>query len=552
MTLRSVCVPPEYCTEIDVVYNKSASYKDYVQALCARNSSLLTLHDFLADPKARSQRCQATALDFFEGTDAPRTRPIPDVDCLSNEFRNKATADHRDGKECTEDQPQGRILILEDLTVDIIEILGSGLDIDPLFLAMHLHTVHRRGMRHQTPDDATLPSRLYNSNFVNISYHQPVVCDDIFPAGDKFMMDAAIDRKLVFLRSTNIGLAQHRISVIKIQRGQPFWLGMLSVWLNMQALTRAALILVDPPLGDMWYRTEHKGDSDHKIRLKLRPYLGAYEDFSDLPKFSCNWGQTSNATKGGILDDLTQRWQRSVPDCFDPVDPTIQSLAYYPLRIVAAKWVKYIAVMHHCIKMYEYEGNRLDLEKFNMDLRELQGWRRRSMISQKKVKTVIRHLEAHESPHVRHHSAVDRVLEDFQVISTDIEDAGRRLENMLPVVTSLVQIIDARQSFAETANISRLTILALVFVPLSYVSSLFSMNSENMPGSKGFWVYFAVAIPVTFVVFLIARPPTTKGMCRTLSWLRNKLGGFPRHKATRIKNEEEKETNRAGWALSRT
>lgn len=174
------------------------------------------------------------------------------------------------------------------------------------------------------------------------------------------------------------------------------------------------------------------------------------------------------------------------------------------------------------------------------------------MISQKKVKTVIRHLEAHESPHVRHHSAVDRVLEDFQVISTDIEDAGRRLENMLPVVTSLVQIIDARQSFAETANISRLTILALVFVPLSYVSSLFSMNSENMPGSKGFWVYFAVAIPVTFVVFLIARPPTTKGMCRTLSWLRNKLGGFPRHKATRIKNEEEKETNRAGWALSRT
>jgi hypothetical protein len=50
------------------------------------------------------------------------------------------------------------------------------------------------------------------------------------------------------------------------------------------------------------------------------------------------------------------------------------------------------------------------------------------------------------------------VLEDYQVISTDIEDGGCRLENILPVVTSLAQIINARQSFAEAANISRLTI----------------------------------------------------------------------------------------------
>ncbi|PVH90834.1 hypothetical protein DM02DRAFT_508286, partial [Periconia macrospinosa] len=69
-----------------------------------------------------------------------------------------------------------------------------------------------------------------------------------------------------------------------------------------------------------------------------------------------------------------------------------------------------------------------------------------------------------------------------------VEDFGRRLETMLPVVTSLVQVIDSRRSFDETANVSRLTVMALAFVPLTYVSSLFSMSEKLGPGGSLFWV----------------------------------------------------------------
>lgn len=271
-----------------------------------------------------------------------------------------------------------------------------------------------------------------------------------------------------------------------------------------------------------------------------------------LPRFSGEWAQKTQERRGGMLNELIHYWTTAVPECFDRTDPSIQALAYYPLRIVAAEWVKYIAVMQHCIKMYEYEGSQLDLEKFNMDLRELQGWRRRSMISQKKIRVVIRHLQSHESHDSKHNASIDRLLDDYMLITEDIEDAGRRLENMLPVVTSLVQIIDARQSFAETANISRLTVLALIFVPLSYVSSLFSMNSENMPGSKRFWVYFAVAIPVTFVVFFIARPPTRDGILRTLlRW----FGIFERKTPSPILGDEPKhvaDAKKEDWVQVRT
>lgn len=288
----------------------------------------------------------------------------------------------------------------------------------------------------------------------------------------------------------------------------------------VRQLTKQALVLVDPPLGDSYFRSEDKNNAESKVHLNLTPFLGMYENFMDLPKFSETqaWSHQEATKKGGMMDDLVRYWEKAVPSCFDPLDPTIQSLAYYPLRIVAAEWVKYIAVMQRCIKMYEYQGNQLDLEKFNMDLRELQGWRRRSMVSQQKIRTVIRHLKSHNSSNPIHRADVDEILEDFEVIKKDIEDAGRRLETMLPVVTSLIQIIDARQSFAETADISRLTVLALVFVPLSYVSSLFSMNSETMPGSEHFWVYFVVAIPVTIIVFLIARPPTMERIREAGTW----------------------------------
>jgi hypothetical protein len=269
-----------------------------------------------------------------------------------------------------------------------------------------------------------------------------------------------------------------------------------------------ALILVDPAIGDNYFTGEEKDPGQELDYYPSQPFLGPYEDFMDPPSISQNMNHSDMPLHQGMSQDLQQYWARSNPSCFDPQDPTLQSLAYYPLRIVAAEWVKYVAVMHTSLKHYEYSSNKLpsflhELEKLNSDLRGLQGWRRRSLLSQQKVRSVIRLLKSRDELDVD----VQSLILDYEFISNNIEDAGRRLESMLPVVTSLVQIVDARRSFAETANITRLTFLALVFIPLNFISSLFSMNPTNAPGSSHFWVYFVVAIPMTLLVFLVARPP---------------------------------------------
>jgi Mg2+ and Co2+ transporter CorA len=120
------------------------------------------------------------------------------------------------------------------------------------------------------------------------------------------------------------------------------------------------------------------------------------------------------------------------------------------------------------------------------------------------------------------------VAADCSYIATSIEVYTSRFKAMIPVVTSLVQIVESRQSFAETRNLSRLTYLALVFVPLAYVSSLFSMSGETAPGGKFFWVYFAVSIPLLGAVFLLARPP--KGIQLLLTY----LSGHPREETKNV------------------
>lgn len=288
-------------------------------------------------------------------------------------------------------------------------------------------------------------------------------------------------------------------------------------------LTVGALILVDPPMSNVSTKNDAQKET---VVLPLRHFFGIYEDFMEPRQFS---EEAENSTdmllcKEGMLDDLQRYWTRERPASFNPEDPTIQSIAYYTLRIAAAEWVKYVGVMQQCLKQYEYNYDQLpalSLDKFDRDLRELQSWRRRTLVSQAKIKSALRILSPKHCDLKKPEPDLDYLRDDFEHIYESIDAAGRRLESILPVVMSFVQITDARRSFAETADISRLTVLALIFVPLTFVSSLFSMDAEKLPGSRDFWIYLAVAIPLTGLVVLIARPPAAL-VKKLLDWIRDR------------------------------
>lgn len=271
---------------------------------------------------------------------------------------------------------------------------------------------------------------------------------------------------------------------------------------------------------DDFYFANARKEETYKVPLRSKPFLGLYEDFMLPSDHGQNFQPTAKPRGIGIADDLSHYWERSIPCCFDPKNPTIQSLAYYPLRIIAAEWVKYIAVMNTCLVNHEYRPDKGSaLGKFEMSLRELQSWRRRSIISQRKIQSILSRLESWKAKNPNDTALLQPLITDYQYISLRIDEYGRMLENTVSTVTSAVQIFEARRAFTETSNVTRLTGLALFFIPLSYVSSLFSMQSSNAPGNSKFWVYFAVAIPLMLLVVGVSQSSVWLKAKNALAWL---------------------------------
>lgn len=204
-------------------------------------------------------------------------------------------------------------------------------------------------------------------------------------------------------------------------------------------------------------------------------------------------------------------WSNGQASRFDVNAPTLVSLSYYPLKVVAAEWMTYLEVLYHSTKEYEYDSSAIaapmeKLAELNTDLYALQKWTRRIMASSHKFCYVIGFLK-HRSNDDRDKESIAQLIEDYEHIASTLGIYGRRLEATVPIVTSLIHMIDSQRSLIETANITRLTYLAMVFVPLTFVASLFSMNEEITSSIHCLELYFAVAIPMCALVFLIARPP---------------------------------------------
>jgi hypothetical protein len=62
---------------------------------------------------------------------------------------------------------------------------------------------------------------------------------------------------------------------------------------------------------------------------------------------------------------------------------------------------------------------------------------------------------------------------------------------------------EAVRALREAKSMKTLTAIAMAFAPLAWTSGLFNMSQPFAPGGSKFWVYFAVAFPATFVVFLV-------------------------------------------------
>jgi hypothetical protein len=270
-------------------------------------------------------------------------------------------------------------------------------------------------------------------------------------------------------------------------------------------LTRSkGLVLVDSPIQDTYVSL--RGKRQVVIQTPSMPLFGGTEDF--LP---ANFPHKHPAPGTGqpMLEQLLYYWTTTRPADFTPEKLTLRALSYYPLRLIAAEWVSYLAVM--CFSLQHNDtppagstASPKDLDRINSALISISSWPRRVASSTTSLAKSISFIKDHGQGDTSSDSWKS-LQEDYEYLALSLINQGKQLEASVPLLATYLQLVESRRAYLETKNVSRLTTVALVFVPLSFVSGLFSMNEVFAPGGPLFWLFFAVSFPVLILVFFVVR-----------------------------------------------
>jgi Mg2+ and Co2+ transporter CorA len=124
------------------------------------------------------------------------------------------------------------------------------------------------------------------------------------------------------------------------------------------------------------------------------------------------------------------------------------------------------------------------------------------------VASFIRSLEGTRWPQMtgekqRRRSSV--ILDHFEHLATQAQMLYSRCEGAITVLMNSISIAEARKSISQAERLGRLTFLAFIFVPLSFTTSVFGMNLEELsqPNLPSIRIWFALSIPVMVFALLL-------------------------------------------------
>lgn len=233
---------------------------------------------------------------------------------------------------------------------------------------------------------------------------------------------------------------------------------------------------------------------------------GGPESFVSSPPFSVWKAAGVQEPKrprslGNNFDPLIKKlvdFLEVLPPAFSASNPSLHSLAYYPLRVVISEWMSYSLLLSRYVQHYEYTLISFKSSLDEMELIKLQPWRRRCIRSQQRLDLLRMFIQEYTENRsdVGSNDVWDSILNDVNHVSKQITHWASFLDSMVP-------LLDTHQSLVEAQDVRRLTYLVLVFVPLSLVASIFSMAEKVLPWGSHFWLYFAVSVPFT-VMFLVS------------------------------------------------
>ncbi|KAH6666093.1 hypothetical protein B0J14DRAFT_605292 [Halenospora varia] len=470
------------------------SYSAFVQTMAKKRPSLKPLAKPLSE-MGRYQQDTSKAITCLEVRDE---RAFP----FQGTSLEQVLGRIREFKEDASARDTGLCVLIEDIHSSEVAALGALLDVDPRFFRDHFATSHFPHLEKELTTDlmSSLPSRSCSKDVGHLQYQRVIDLGEI-----------SLLRKVPYqLRMT--GNLRRQVRRVPPLSGR--CLGLVRACFSI-SLTKLederwiCLMLMDPTTADV------VSDSFNSNNLYLPGFKTnqvAYRIYCNesetLPTFSSfrQDSQCENDPQMTLIQEVAKSLM-DLPSQSLKGDLSIIKLAQHPIRIIISEWTLYSLLMGRYMRLYEFSTGMLQKQISNKgddQIMELYQWRRRSQQSLNKLRATrlfITHQPAQSQ-------VSDLLVKDIDYVSNQIEKYQGTLEGMVPILTSTIQLIDSCRAMTETVYVKRLTYIALVFLPLSYVASVFSMNDDFAINSRRFWIYLITAFPLLALVLILSSIPS--------------------------------------------
>jgi Mg2+ and Co2+ transporter CorA len=98
--------------------------------------------------------------------------------------------------------------------------------------------------------------------------------------------------------------------------------------------------------------------------------------------------------------------------------------------------------------------------------------------------------------------------DEFARVLSSMVEYQQRVDRLTSVVTATISIADSRRALKDSMNnqsVTQLTWLAAFYIPLNFISSLFSMQGDISSLQGTFKLYFTVALPLAVGGLVLAK-----------------------------------------------
>ncbi|KAI1211762.1 uncharacterized protein F4807DRAFT_401046 [Annulohypoxylon truncatum] len=440
--------------------------------------------------KERATRTKIKAIDFISGQPAIHMHDIDSPNDLAQYLDQPAVP------EAT------RLYVVEDLSRDVIEQLGYKLDIDPLFFREHINDYTWYNTRDPWVELPDLDIVSRSRSYFRLMYMHPryFTTRDSY---DKALKQAGKFNVLRRLDEDNEheSLFDDESATVALVRSKA------SFWIRRSSNSQQAVgvLLIDPSITEGF------------------PLWKGYRPFRNSPSPS-NKTSFEVPPRTSLFEDLIFWIRQTSQQDIDAIQHNPNAMAFRILEIICAEWLtlsRYITARLGQIEWEIESPERFQVKKinlqqesinFNTSLKKLHTWRRRLPIYKAMVADTHTKLFPKVESGSGRRDCVADLKKDFEIVSGHIDDLLSRTERIAAVATAVTAIEESRRAIEQNKTLGRLTYLAVIFAPLSFVSSFFSMSTDLSGLTQTIWVYFCVAVPISFFVYLLVDKNWTNNM----------------------------------------